>query len=143
MSQHPVVRVTRRFRAAPERVFDAFLDPAMAGRFMFRTPTGELVRCEVDGRVGGRFTIVERRGDEDAEHLGEFVRIERPRKLVFMFGAEGWDGEFSQVDIDIAPAADGCELTLTHRMAPKWAEWVGRVEEGWTLILGNLVKALG
>ncbi|MFC3078256.1 SRPBCC domain-containing protein [Phenylobacterium terrae] len=143
MSQDPVVRVTRRFRASPERVFDAFLDPAMAGRFMFRTPAGELVRCEVDGRVGGRFTIVERRGDEDAEHLGEFVRIERPRKLVFMFGNEGWDGEFSQVDIDIAPAGDGCELTLTHRMAPKWADWVGRVEEGWTLILGNLGKALG
>ncbi|HEX2560763.1 SRPBCC family protein [Phenylobacterium sp.] len=143
MSRDPVVRVTRRFRAAPERVFNAFLDPDIAGRFMFRTEGGELVRCEVDGRVGGRFTIVERRGEQDAEHLGEFVRIDPPRKLVFMFGTAGWDGEFSQVDIDISPAPDGCELTLTHRMSPQWADWVGRVEEGWGHILGNLEKALG
>lgn len=143
MSEVPTVRVARRFRASPERVFDAFLDPQVAGRFMFRTDGGELVRCEVDGRVGGRFTIVEKRGDELAEHLGEFVRVERPRKLVFMFGTSGWDGEFSQVDIDIAPAGEGCELTLTHRMSPQWAEWVGRVEEGWSHILANLERALG
>ena len=142
MREGPVVRVTRRFGAAPERVFEAFLDPETAGRFLFRTPEGELARCELDGRVGGRFVIVEKRGEELAEHLGEFVRIEPPHSIVFMFGTSGWDGEFSQVDIDIAPLDDGCELTLTHRMAPQWAEWAARVQDGWGLILGNLATAL-
>jgi uncharacterized protein YndB with AHSA1/START domain len=42
------LQVTRSFTATPERVFDTWLNPAMACRFLFATPTGEMVR--VDGR---------------------------------------------------------------------------------------------
>jgi uncharacterized protein YndB with AHSA1/START domain len=34
-AQNLSVCVVRRFSASPERVFDAWLDPAMVGRFMF------------------------------------------------------------------------------------------------------------
>lgn len=37
------VRVKRRFNASPERVFDAWLDPQKAGKFLFATPTAEMV----------------------------------------------------------------------------------------------------
>ena len=36
--------ITHSFAAAPERVFDAWLDPAIARRFLFATPTGEMIR---------------------------------------------------------------------------------------------------
>ena len=42
------IKVTRFFEAPAEQVFDAFLDPAKASRFMFSTPTGEMVRAEAD-----------------------------------------------------------------------------------------------
>ena len=60
------VRVTRRFEAAPERVFDAWLDVEKAKRFLFATVKGTMVRAEVDARVGGAFNFTERRGDIDA-----------------------------------------------------------------------------
>ena len=75
------VRVTRRFGASPERVFDAWLDPERAGRFLYATAEGEMVRVEIDARVGGRFVIVERRDGQDVEHTGEYLEIEEFRKF--------------------------------------------------------------
>ena len=77
------VRVTRRFSTSPERVFDAWLDPEKAGRFLYATKEGEMVQVEIDARVGGRYSIVERRDGQDVEHTGEYLEIDRPRRLVF------------------------------------------------------------
>jgi uncharacterized protein YndB with AHSA1/START domain len=142
MDQGPVVRVTRRFAAAPEHFFDAFVDPRTAGRFLFRTEGGELVRCELDVRVGGKWEIAERRGEEVAVHHGEYLRIDRPRLLVFTFGLEGFEG-FNPVTVEITPTAEGSELVLTQEMLPQMAEWADRTQEGWTSILARLGDLLG
>ena len=137
-----VVRVTRRYTASAERVFDAFLDPAKAGRFMFATPTGEMVRVEIDARVGGRYAFVDRRDGDDVEHTGEYLEIDRPRRLVFTFSADG--SEADRVAIDVAPLeTGGCEVTLSHEMNPKWAEYADRATEGWSGILDGLAEAVG
>ena len=57
MSAPAIVTVTREIAAPPERVFDAWLDPADARQFLFATEGGEIVRCDIDARVGGRFLI--------------------------------------------------------------------------------------
>ncbi|HEU4455534.1 MAG TPA: SRPBCC domain-containing protein [Longimicrobium sp.] len=137
-----VVRVTRRYGASAERVFDAFLDPAKAGRFMFATPTGEMVRVEIDARVGGRYAFVDRRDGDDVEHTGEYLEIDRPRRLVFTFSADG--SEPDRVAIDVAPLeSGGCEVTLAHEMNPKWAEYADRATEGWRGILDGLAEVVG
>ena len=143
MNADPVlVRVTRRFTASAERVFDAFLDPEKAGRFLFATPTGQMVRAETDPRVGGAYLFTERRDGEDAEHFGEYLVIERPRRLVFSFATDRAEAP-DRVSIDIVPLETGCELTLTHEMKPEWAEWAGRATQGWTGILEGLASVLG
>jgi uncharacterized protein YndB with AHSA1/START domain len=134
------VRVARRFDAAPERVFDAWLDPARAGKFLFATATGRMVRVAIDARIGGRFAFVDRRDGEDIEHVGEYLEIDRPRRLVFTFAVPKFSAQATRVAIDIAPAGSGCTLTLTHEgVLPDYA---GRTEAGWTGILDGLAGAL-
>jgi uncharacterized protein YndB with AHSA1/START domain len=136
------VRVTHRFGASAERVYDAFLDPARASQFMFATPTGQIVRCEIDARVGGTFTIVDRRAGEDVVHTGEYVALERPRLIEFLFSVEKYSNEKSRVTIEIAPLRKGCELTLTHAMGAEAAPYRDRTQEGWLAILDAAAEIL-
>ena len=131
--------VTHRFAHPPEAVFDAWLDPAKAARFLFATPTGTMVRCDIDARVGGRFQIVERRGGKDADHQGAYLEIDRPWRLVFTFGDNLAFGA-TTVTIEIVPAPGGCDLTLTHQgVLPQWET---QTLAGWTGILSALETVL-
>ncbi len=132
--------LTRRFKASPERVFDAWLDPAKAQRFLFATPTGQVVKAEIDAQVGGRFLIVDRRDGEDVGHEGEYLEIDRPRRLCFSFGVPKYSKDYSRVTLDIVPTADGCELTLTHEGV--LAEYADKTPDGWNAIFDGLSKSL-
>ena len=139
MTAPVILTVTREFAASPERVFDAWLDPKDAGRFLFATPDGEMLTCEIDARVGGRGLIVERRASGDARHRILFEEIDRPRRLVFLFAADpAEEGEWTRVAIDIVPSHAGCTLTLTHVMDPAWAAYEDQTRKGWTMILASL-----
>jgi uncharacterized protein YndB with AHSA1/START domain len=135
------LRVWRRFAQPPERVFDAWLDPTALGNWLFATKGGEMLRVVVNPRVGGEFTIVEKRGDTIAEHFGRYVAIDRPKRLVFAFSTDR-ESNPTRVTIDIAPAPSGCELTLTHEMDPQWSAYAERAREGWTMILEGLAATL-
>ena len=135
------LRVSRQMPASPERVFDAWLDPAMARRFLFATPTGEMQQVDIDPQVGGRFTIVERRPEGDAAHYGQYLQIDRPRRLAFTFATEP-EAPGSRVSIDFAPAGEGCELTLVHALEPEWADYAERTRDGWNSILETLASEL-
>ncbi len=133
------VQVTHRFTASAERVFDAWLDPDRARRFLFATPTGEIVRVEIDARVGGRYTLVDRRDGQDIEHVGEYRVIDRPRKLVFTLEVPQFSPVSTLVTIEVSPLESGCELTLTQDGVP--TEWADRGRDGWAMILDGLAKA--
>ena len=134
------VRVARRFDASPERVFSPWLDPKIAAKFLFATPTGRMVRAEIDARVGGKFAFVDRRDGEDIEHVGEYLEIDRPRRLAFTFAVPKFSSQGTSVSIDIVPDGAGCTVTLTH--AGVLPDYASRTEEGWTRILDGLAVAL-
>ncbi len=134
------VVVTHRYAASPERVFDAFLDVQTARRFLFATTTGEMITAEIEPRVGGRFTFTERRPDMgDVRHVGEYLEIDRPRRLVFTFGVPQFDARMTIVTIEIRPEGSGCELTLTNDGVPP--DYAKRNHEGWSRILAGLLPA--
>jgi len=144
MSTGPVtLKVVHRFDASAERVFDAWLDPQVARRWLFSTAESDIVRAEVDARVGGRFSFVRRGDDGDLEHVGEYLEIDRPRRLVFTFAVPAISPEYDRVTIEIVRRDTGCELTLTSEMTPEiYAEWGEQTREGWTRLLAALDRLL-
>ena len=132
----PIVRVTRRFEASAERVFDAWIDPKTAGKWLFATPTGVMTRCEMDARAGGKFVLVDRREGEDVEHVGKYLEVDRPRRLVFTFTVPKYSPQETLVTIEIVPDGEGCELTLRHERV--LTEWAAQTEQGWKTILDAL-----
>ena len=136
-----VLVVTRRYSAPPERVFDAFLDVTIARRFLFATAAGEMIEASVDPRVGGRFVFTERRPDMgEVRHVGEYLEIDRPRRLVFSFGVPQFDPGMTTVALDLRPDGQGCELTLTHEGVPP--AYKDGSTDGWRRILAGLEPAL-
>jgi uncharacterized protein YndB with AHSA1/START domain len=133
------VTVTHRFAATAERVYDAWLDPDKARWFLFTTATGEIVRCDVDARVGGKYSIVDRRNGEDVLHEGTYLELERPHRIVFTLRVPKYSPEEDRVTIEIKPFATGCQLTLTTQTADEWAE---DTQRGWAMILDVLDETL-
>jgi uncharacterized protein YndB with AHSA1/START domain len=133
------VSIERRLAAPPEAVFDAWLDPDGLGQWLFRTPAGTLERVEVDPRVGGGFRVDERREDGVAEHYGEYVELDRPRRLAFEFWTS-FSAERTRVTIEIVADDGGSRLTLTHDGV--WPDWADKTRQGWTMILDGLAKHL-
>jgi uncharacterized protein YndB with AHSA1/START domain len=135
------ITVTHRYAASPERVFDAWLDTERAGEWLFATPGGVMTTVAIDGRVGGGFTIIERRGDQDAEHFGVFTTLDRPTRIEFSLSPSK-DEEGSQISIDIAPDGQGSKLTLTHVLAPEWAGFADQGRRSWESVLDALDPVL-
>jgi uncharacterized protein YndB with AHSA1/START domain len=134
------VTVTRRIECTPEAVFDAWLDPAKASKFLFSTPGGEMTKVEINAIPAGRFLIVERRGGEEVEHLGEYFEIHRPSRLAFTFVVPKYSPVSTRVSIEIEPTKGVCELRLTHAGVPEAS--AAKSEEGWNGILDGLAKVL-
>jgi len=139
------VSVSRHFDASPERVFDAWLDPEMIGKWMFGPALREeeVLRIVADARVGGSFSFLVRRQGVEIDHVGKYREIDRPRRLVFTWGIAGDSEDESLVIIEIVPRETGAELTLTHEMDTKWADYASRTEAGWTKMLDALAATLG
>lgn len=137
-----VAQVSRVFPYPAERVFDAWLDPERARRWFFATPGGDMVRAEIDPRVGGRFVFTDRRDGENVEHTGEYLEIDRPRRLIFAFAVTGVDGPPDLVRITIVPLPEGCELTLTHEMAAEYAAYLDGARKAWSGMLDDLAGDL-
>jgi uncharacterized protein YndB with AHSA1/START domain len=108
--------VTRRFDAPAERVFDAWLKPDMASQWLFTSPEAREMagrRYEIDARVGGSYTIVNRMHGQEVEGTGEYLAIDRPRRLVFTCKIPQFSDTVDRVIVAITPLENGCQLALT------------------------------
>jgi uncharacterized protein YndB with AHSA1/START domain len=149
MSAKIEARVSHHFKARPERVYDAWLDPDQVREWIAAALkrlglAGDIRRIEIDARVGGKFFFSDMRDAQEARHWGTYLELDRPRKIVFTWIVdESEEANPSKVTLTIEPEASGCAATIVHEMDAQWAEYVSRTESGWARMLEEVERLLG
>lgn len=136
------VQARHRYNASADRIYETLMDPNKAKKFMFSTLTGKMIKAEIEPKVGGGFTFIDRRPEGDAAHYGVYVALEKPKQIAFDFSVQKGSPESDRVTIDIVTLKQGCEVTLTHEMKKEFEHLEERVQEGWDGILDGLGSAL-
>jgi len=138
-SQAVSLVVRRTIRATPQRLFDAWTQPAHLKRWWGPAP----VRCvdaEIDLRVGGRYRIANQFPDGRLLWItGEFELVEPPYRLVYSWRTESGSQKSERVTILFKPQNDATEVIVVHERIPD--EAVRRTHElGWVGCLDGLAK---
>lgn len=136
------VRITRRIHATPDELFDAWTDPESIRVWMCPGDVSE-ARARLDPRVGGKYQIDMVGPNATFEHTGEYLVVDRPRKLSFTWKSIPTNNQRTVVTIDLKPlSATETELTLTHQDFPS-AESAKNHGMGWGMILDKLAAKVG
>ena len=135
------ITLTRSVPAPPERVFDAWVDPAQLAAWWWPQLTD--TTYDVDARVGGHYRIVAAEAGLTVE--GEYTEVDRPHRLAFTWVWEG--GSFEDPDavddvvVTFEPVDGGTLLTVVHSSTQHLPE--GGAEQGWSDVLDRLVRIAG
>jgi uncharacterized protein YndB with AHSA1/START domain len=134
--------LTRRFDAAPERVFDAWTDPELLRRWFHAGPDWTTPEADVDLRPGGRYRLAMRNPDGEVRAVaGEYREIERPGRLVYTWAWEAPEGSEmageTLVTVEFSTTGDGTDVVLTQTGFPS-AHNRDQHGHGWDACLANL-----
>jgi uncharacterized protein YndB with AHSA1/START domain len=138
--------VRRRFTAAPEKVFAAFAEAHLVGRWLSPSPEIMLTLLHFDFCVGGTYRYAYRLpGRETVIVGGAYRSIEPPSKIVFSWIIEPPDahaGIESEVTVTITPDnGGGTELHIRHEKLTR-IDAIVRHAEGWRGALDRLTALL-
>jgi uncharacterized protein YndB with AHSA1/START domain len=132
----------RLLPAAPDRVFDAWVDPETLIKWW--GPEGFVIpEVSLDVNEGGRWrTIMVAPNGERHIVSGHYVTIERPDKLIFSWAWEDPDGNRgheSEVELVFRAAGSGTQLQLKHRKIDS-TDSRDSHREGWISTFNSLEK---
>ena len=146
------LRLERVFQAPPEKVFDAWTDPAAIRQWF---PNGASVHWDgdpkVDARRGGRFDwkVIGDDNPRDIFHFrGAYREIRRPAKLVFTWNWESLpiDGVRgpgrTMVTIEFMAESSGTKIMLTQTGLPSEAARDAH-DKGWKRCFNGIAKVAG
>jgi uncharacterized protein YndB with AHSA1/START domain len=139
------VGVHQSFDVSAEKVFDAWLDPSMVRQWMFgpRLREENIVRIECGKLTGDRFSFLVERNGHSIDHVGHYLEVDRPRRLVFTWGIAPVEGTPSVVSIALSSTDDKhCDLALKHSMTDDWREYADRTRAAWEKMLGVLAEVI-
>ena len=142
LAARPSLTLTRRFSAAPEKVYAAWADPQKLVQWFGPGSVEEgSVKADIDLRVGGRYRISFRANGGYNEVGGVYREVEPNRKLVFSWAWHSTPERESLVTISIKPEGGGSLLVFNHA---QFADEKARDnhQRGWTELLGKLESYL-
>jgi uncharacterized protein YndB with AHSA1/START domain len=129
--------VRRTINASPERLFDAWTEPAQLRHWW--GPAGVIcTAAEVDLKVGGRYRIGNQFPDGTVVWIsGQFERIERPKLLVYSWSLGPQQTGAEQVTVAFEAREVGTEVIVTHERIGDVASRDAH-EKGWIGCLKGL-----
>ena len=133
--------VVHQFSVSPETIFDAWLNPALARQWMSIALksmgiSGAMAEVEIESKQGGKFLFSDIRDGIAHRHWGEYLELDRPRKISFTWNTQGFnESEPCHVHLLIEPTDAGCTATIINEMDEKWANDGGATERGWSSML--------
>jgi uncharacterized protein YndB with AHSA1/START domain len=139
------LRLQRTFRAPPERIYQAFLDPDALVKWI--PPHGFTGHVHhLDARVGGTFRISFATLDRRWGHTfgGRYVELKPFEKIVHTDKFEGDDPVFPAdhemlVTITLRPVEGGTHVTIVQENIPPGPAAEG-APQGWSQSLDNLAR---
>ena len=138
MSGPGTIEIRRRLPAPVEEVFRWWTEADRLREWM--SPIGT-VEAEVDLRVGGSLRIVMRGDGRVIDHVGEYVEIDPPRRLVFTWVSAFTGARPSLVTVELEPEGEGAtQLRLVHSQLPESIAASHR--DGWGAMLDRLSGSL-
>jgi uncharacterized protein YndB with AHSA1/START domain len=150
--EHTVIRLERTIAAPPDRVYRAWLDPALLARWM---APGSLTvtRAEVDERVGGSYRIWQAEAGTPAGGFDcELAELVPGQRIVFRWGFVGpqrQEGPVFESRLTVtfrAAPAGATRLTLVHErlddLAAALPGVASSVGPGWEAALDQLDRTL-
>jgi uncharacterized protein YndB with AHSA1/START domain len=128
------LRIVRKLKVAPEVAFDTFTRP----EFM-RVWWTDQTTFDIDLRIGGRWTIVRKEGDETYTMTGEYLEVQRPHRLRFTIAMQQFSPNSDTITISIEDGDNGgCIITFEQSgqdIAQELREvspgQISASEEGW------------
>ena len=123
-------------KADAQAAFDAWVDPPLMERWLFKSPTNKL-EARTDPRAGGTFSIVEHDGGRIITHDGTYLLVEPPNRLSFSLKVPQHFAGLAQIDVTITPVGSNSRLDFQATGAgPADAQAL------WEGMIANLAKVL-
>ena len=151
LAARPSLTLTRRFSAAPEKVYAAWADPQKLVQWFGPGSVEEgSVKADIDLRVGGRYRISFNAKGTYNEVGGVYREVVPNQRLVFSWAWHSTPERDSLVTISMKPEGSGTLLTFLHEQfadatardqGPDAAET--RLNRLLNMILESAVEALG
>jgi uncharacterized protein YndB with AHSA1/START domain len=126
------VQVHKVFDATPGRVFDAWFDRSNIARWLF-VMDRDVGQVKMDPRPEGTFSFTVRRDGKPVEHVGRYIKIDRPRFLSFTWDVPSVSKESTTVTVTCQIVDTGTKLTLIQENVPAENEKI--IASGWNKVL--------
>ncbi|MBE9599450.1 SRPBCC domain-containing protein [Pedobacter sp. MC2016-24] len=132
-----------QFVVSGEQVFSGFLDvEIMYAAFFGKNSELELISCQSDPVLGGRFAYAATLNGINRTHVGEYLELRNPNKLVFTWQVNLVELPVSKICIDIEDKPEGAHLLLTHQLPLNWSSSLTQAEAAWAQFLVDFDQAL-
>lgn len=146
MDNSKVIRVARVIGAAQADLYKAWTDPATKAAWWGKTARADLISCEMDARVGGRFRYEMRmpKSETAVVATGEHIEVSPPHRMIFTWTTDqeggGGDVGATNVTLEFVDLKDGTTRGVVTHEGVSNPSVAAAYRANWANLLQDLAK---